>query len=83
MDVRMFGFGNPNLSTLCHLMDLPEKIKKSLNELTRTYVRVAKAMAATPTEVKEYPNSYIFVIDMPGLNSGDIKVQVLEPLILQ
>ncbi|GFP99558.1 17.9 kDa class ii heat shock protein [Phtheirospermum japonicum] len=29
-------------------------------------------MAATPADVKEYPNSYVFVIDMPGLKSGDI-----------
>ena len=50
---------------------------------SRDDVQVAKAMAATPTAVKEYPSSYIFVINMPGLNSGDIKVQVLETLILQ
>ncbi|KAK1264490.1 hypothetical protein QJS04_geneDACA017865 [Acorus gramineus] len=33
-------------------------------------------MAATPADVKEYPNSYAFVVDMPGVKSGDIKVQV-------
>ncbi|KAK1298728.1 hypothetical protein QJS10_CPB14g01390 [Acorus calamus] len=33
-------------------------------------------MAATPADVKEYPNSYVFVVDMPGVKSGDIKVQV-------
>lgn len=30
-------------------------------------VRDAKAMASTPADVKEYPNSYVFVVDMPGL----------------
>ncbi|XP_019242072.1 PREDICTED: 17.3 kDa class II heat shock protein-like, partial [Nicotiana attenuata] len=35
-------------------------------------------MAATPADVKEYPNSYVFVVDMPGLKSGDIKVQDWE-----
>ncbi|CAI0439007.1 unnamed protein product [Linum tenue] len=49
---------------------------------TRTYVRDAKAMAATPADVKEYPNSYAFVIDMPGLKSGDIKVQVEDDNVL-
>ncbi|KAF5938881.1 hypothetical protein HYC85_023140 [Camellia sinensis] len=27
-------------------------------------------MAATHADVKEYPNSYLFIIDMPGLKSG-------------
>ncbi|CAI0439006.1 unnamed protein product [Linum tenue] len=39
-------------------------------------------MAATPADVKEYPNSYAFVIDMPGLKSGDIKVQVEDDNVL-
>nr|DAD42330.1 TPA_asm: hypothetical protein HUJ06_000560 [Nelumbo nucifera] len=26
-------------------------------------------------DVKEYPNSYVFIIDMPGLKSRDIKVK--------
>ncbi|PKI69006.1 hypothetical protein CRG98_010584 [Punica granatum] len=39
-------------------------------------------MASTPADVKEYPNSYEFVIDMPGLKSGDIKVQVEDDNVL-
>ncbi|CAL5345008.1 unnamed protein product [Camellia sinensis] len=49
---------------------------KSVNAASCNYVRDAKAMAATHADVKEYPNSYVFIIDMPGLKSGDIKVQV-------
>ncbi|KAI9191854.1 hypothetical protein LWI28_014552 [Acer negundo] len=33
-------------------------------------------MAATPADVKEYPNEYMFIIDVPGLKSGQLKVQV-------
>ncbi|CAK9172677.1 unnamed protein product [Ilex paraguariensis] len=33
-------------------------------------------MAETLADVIEYPKSYAFFIDMPGLKSGDIKVQV-------
>lgn len=32
--------------------------------------------------MKEYPNSYVFVVDMPGLKSGDIQVQVDEDNVL-
>ncbi|KAF6176880.1 hypothetical protein GIB67_007978 [Kingdonia uniflora] len=55
---------------------------QSPNASTRTYVRDAKAMASTPADVKEYPNSYIFIIDMPGLKSGDIKVAVEDENVL-
>lgn len=30
----------------------------------------------TPTDVKEYQNSYVFEMDMPGMKSDDIKVEV-------
>lgn len=33
-------------------------------------------MVATPADVLEYPNSYVFVIDVPGLKSGDLNVQL-------
>ncbi|XP_021890709.1 17.1 kDa class II heat shock protein-like [Carica papaya] len=84
MDVRMFELESPILSSLRQLMELQDtETEKSFNAPTRTYVRDAKAMAATPADVKEYPNSYVFVIDMPGLKSGDIKVQVEDDNVLQ
>lgn len=76
------GFESPLLSTLHHIFDSPDDTDKSSNAPTRTYVRDARAMAATPADVKEFPNSYVFVIDMPGLKSGDIKVQVEDENVL-
>ncbi|KAF6173441.1 hypothetical protein GIB67_027136 [Kingdonia uniflora] len=52
------------------------------NAPTRTYIRDAKAMASTPADIKEFPNSYMFIIDMPGLKSGDIKVSVEDENVL-
>ncbi|MCA0781506.1 hypothetical protein KUO12_22715, partial [Vibrio vulnificus] len=49
---------------------------KSSAPATHAYVRDAKAMAATPADVKEVANAYVFIVDMPGLKSGDIKVQI-------
>ncbi|KAI3705559.1 hypothetical protein L1987_75798 [Smallanthus sonchifolius] len=49
---------------------------------TGAYVRDARAMAATPADVKEYPGSYVFIVDMPGMKSGDIKVQVEDNNVL-
>ncbi|KAL6543756.1 hypothetical protein OROGR_010253 [Orobanche gracilis] len=83
MDFRLMGFDAPLIHTLHNLIDSDDSdANKSVSAPTRTYVRDARAMAATPADVKEYPNSYVFVIDMPGLKSGDIKVQVEEENIL-
>ncbi|KAA8541302.1 hypothetical protein F0562_025265 [Nyssa sinensis] len=65
-----------------HMLNATDEADKSANAPTRTYVLDAKAMAATPADVKEYPNSYVFIIDMPGLKSGDIKVQVEDDNVL-
>nr|5DS1_A Chain A, 17.1 kDa class II heat shock protein [Pisum sativum]5DS1_B Chain B, 17.1 kDa class II heat shock protein [Pisum sativum]5DS1_C Chain C, 17.1 kDa class II heat shock protein [Pisum sativum] len=37
---------------------------------------------STPADVKEHPNSYVFMVDMPGVKSGDIKVQVEDENVL-
>ncbi|KAG0463929.1 hypothetical protein HPP92_019998 [Vanilla planifolia] len=76
MDPRIFGLDNPIISTLQHLIDLPDELEKSLNAPSRTYVRDARAMASTPADIRELPSSYEFVIDVPGVKSGEIKVQV-------
>ncbi|KAF6142321.1 hypothetical protein GIB67_023346 [Kingdonia uniflora] len=33
-------------------------------------------MAVTLADVKEYPNSYVFIVDMPGLKSSNISVKI-------
>ncbi|PKA63347.1 17.9 kDa class II heat shock protein [Apostasia shenzhenica] len=76
MDFRIFGLENPVLSALNHLVEVPEETEKAFNAPTRTYVRDARAMASTPADVKELPSAYEFVIDMPGVKSGEIKVQL-------
>ena len=76
MDARIFRLENPLISTLQHLVDLPEETEKAFNAPTRTYARDAWAMASTPVDVKELPSAYEFVLDMPGVKSGEIKVQV-------
>ncbi|PIA27753.1 hypothetical protein AQUCO_07600127v1 [Aquilegia coerulea] len=80
MDLRFIDA--PLMSTLHQMMDMSDESEKFSNAPTRTYVRDAKAMASTPADVKEFPNSYAFIIDMPGLKSGDIKVQLEEDNVL-
>jgi len=70
------------MSTVQQLLGVPDDLEKLLNAPTRSYVRDTKAMASTPVDVKEYPNSYVFIIDMPGLKSNDIKVKIEDENVL-
>ncbi|ONK81587.1 uncharacterized protein A4U43_C01F30840 [Asparagus officinalis] len=82
-DVRMFDLENPLLSTLHHLIaDVPDETERSVPTPTGTYVRDARAMASTPLDVKELPAAYSFVVDMPGVKSGEIKVQIEDDNVL-
>ena len=83
----MFGLETPLMAALQHLLDVPDgeagdKASAAGSGPTRTYVRDARAMAATPADVKELPGAYSFVVDMPGLGTGDIKVQVEDERVL-
>ncbi|KAK8654792.1 hypothetical protein V6N13_107390 [Hibiscus sabdariffa] len=78
MDFRIMGYESP----LLHMMNLHEDNDGGRSAVSRIYVRDAKAMAATPADIKEDPKSYVFVVDMPGLKSGDIKVQVEDDNVL-
>ncbi|MCL7026854.1 hypothetical protein MKW94_014252 [Papaver nudicaule] len=83
MDFRVIGFNDPILSSLQDMFDVSDHdVEKSVNTPSRKYVRDAKAMAATPADIKEYPDSYVFVLDMPGSKSDEIKVQVEDNNVL-
>uniref|UniRef100_A0AB38Z7F4 17.9 kDa heat shock protein n=1 Tax=Chrysanthemum morifolium TaxID=41568 RepID=A0AB38Z7F4_CHRMO len=84
MDIStLMGLDSPFfLHNLHHILDDTTNNKSKNSEPTQTYIRDARAMAATPADVKEYPNSYVFIVDMPGLKSGDIKVQVEDDNVL-
>lgn len=71
------GFEPIFLNALHDLLDFSDEPGQSAHHApSRAYVRDAKAMAATPADVVEYPNSYQFSMDMPGLKMDQIKVQI-------
>ncbi|KAG0486502.1 hypothetical protein HPP92_008597 [Vanilla planifolia] len=72
-------FEDPIIYSAIHqFVDIPEEKEKAFNPPTSAYFRDRKAMARTPADVKDLSGAYEFVIDMPGVNSSDIKVQVEE-----
>ncbi|XP_028807193.1 17.7 kDa class II heat shock protein-like [Neltuma alba] len=77
MDLRNVGVESPLLSMLEDMLELSEEAEKGgRNNPSRAYVRDAKAMAATPADVVEYPDRYLFVVDMPGIKGSEMRVQV-------
>ncbi|KAF5813487.1 putative small heat shock protein HSP20 [Helianthus annuus] len=85
MEFSLMGLDTPFLRNLQHILESTDNTtgnKSNNGGPSRAYVRDARAMAATPADVKEYPNSYAFIVDMPGLKSGDIKVQVEDDNVL-
>ncbi|KAM1224057.1 17.1 kDa class II heat shock protein-like [Malus sylvestris] len=64
------------LEDMLDFADQEPEESRNTNNPSRAYVRDAKAMAATPADVVEYPNAYAFVVDMPGIKANEIKVQV-------
>ncbi|VAH57919.1 unnamed protein product [Triticum turgidum subsp. durum] len=70
MEGRMFGLETPLMTALQHLLDVPDGESGGAGIAagekqgpTRAYVRDARAMAATPADVKELPSAYAFVVD--------------------
>lgn len=59
-----------------HLLNISDEAEKSLQQPARRYVRDTKAMFRTSADILEAPDRYMFVLDMPGLESGNIKVKV-------
>ncbi|KAH0466462.1 hypothetical protein IEQ34_003700 [Dendrobium chrysotoxum] len=45
-------------------------------KLSKICLREMRESLSTPANVKELPSAYEFVVDMPGVKSGEIKVQV-------
>ncbi|XP_022982419.1 17.1 kDa class II heat shock protein-like [Cucurbita maxima] len=77
MELARMGLDPIFLNALHDLLDFTDEPGQSTHHgPSRAYVRDAKAMAATPADVVEYPNAYQFSIDMPGLKMDQIKVQI-------
>ncbi|KAI5077400.1 hypothetical protein GOP47_0007224 [Adiantum capillus-veneris] len=66
---------DPFLHALQHLAGDDEHSHEDPSP-AKAYLRERNAMASTAVDVKEYPSSYVYVADMPGLKSSDIKVTV-------
>ncbi|XVF35292.1 hypothetical protein REPUB_Repub18cG0133200 [Reevesia pubescens] len=56
--------------------------RKALEFGARSRLVSVRLILLFESDIKEYPKSYVFIVDMPGLKSGDIKVQVEDDNVL-
>ncbi|KAF5751124.1 17.1 kDa class II heat shock protein-like [Tripterygium wilfordii] len=74
LDLTGMGIYQCLLEVLHDVIDVSdEQDKSSYHAPMRAYVRDAKAMRATPVDMIEYPNAYVYIVDMPGLKKDHIK----------
>ncbi|BBN15464.1 HSP20 family protein [Marchantia polymorpha subsp. ruderalis] len=74
--MAIFFGGVPMSNALTQWLQTPEEYEKTLHPTAQAFVRDTKAMCNTAVDVKDYPKSYMFVADMPGVKSCDIRVLV-------
>ncbi|KAL2620574.1 hypothetical protein R1flu_000779 [Riccia fluitans] len=74
--MAIFFGGVPMTSALTQWLQTPEEYDKNLHPSAKSFVRDTKAMCNTAVDVKDMPNSYVFIADMPGVRSNDIRVLV-------
>ncbi|CAI9093755.1 OLC1v1029316C1 [Oldenlandia corymbosa var. corymbosa] len=85
MALRDMGLDTSMISAIQDMLDLmdtdADKPGQSQHP-SKAYIRDTKAMRATPADVIEYPNSYQYVVDMPGLKPDQLKVHLEEDNVL-
>ncbi|XP_031503228.1 17.1 kDa class II heat shock protein-like [Nymphaea colorata] len=61
---------------IADIMSFSEEMEEALQPHARAYVTDTRSMLHTPADIYEHPNSYSFVVDMPGVEPQDVKVRV-------
>jgi HSP20 family protein len=64
------------------LMRFPDEFSTLFDAPLSNYVRDTQAMATTAVDVKETPDSYSFIADLPGLKREEVKVQLEDGNVL-
>ncbi|KAL7159151.1 hypothetical protein ABFS83_01G009400 [Erythranthe nasuta] len=79
--LRDLGLDNTMISAIHDMLEFIDDSEKPQHP-SRTFIRDNKAMKSTPADVIELPNSYNFVVDMPGLKADQIQVHLEDDNVL-
>lgn len=80
--LRDMGLDNAAISAIHDMLEFMDDTPEKPQHPSRAFIRDNKAMKSTPADVIELPNSYNFVVDMPGLKPDQIKVHLEDDNVL-
>lgn len=83
--LREMGIDNAIISALHDFLDFADEDSGGGGKVqppSRAFLRDTKAMRGTPADVVESPESYEFVVDMPGLKPDQINVHIEDDSVL-
>ncbi|KAF3788546.1 heat shock protein [Nymphaea thermarum] len=66
---------------IADIMSFSEEMEEALQPHARAYVTDTRSMLHTPADIYEHPNSYSFIVDMPGVEPQDVKVRVEDGIL--
>ncbi|GJP44673.1 hypothetical protein CLOM_g4038 [Closterium sp. NIES-68] len=67
---------DPLLNSLFRLSHIPDEFSTLFDAPTSRFVKDSHAMASTAVDVKETPEAFKFIADLPGLKKEEVRVQV-------
>ncbi|KAL6502047.1 hypothetical protein OROGR_027180 [Orobanche gracilis] len=82
-DLRDMGLDNAMISAIHDMLDfIDSDTTDKPQHPSRAFLRETKAMKSTRADIIESPNSYIYMVDMPGLKPDHIKVHLEDDGVL-
>ncbi|CAI5485108.1 unnamed protein product [Closterium sp. Yama58-4] len=73
---------DPTLNSLLRLSHIPDEFSALFDAPTSNFVKDSSAMACTAVDVKETPEAFKFIADLPGLKKDEVKVQIQDKNLL-
>ncbi|XAR69951.1 hypothetical protein NMG60_11001737 [Bertholletia excelsa] len=81
--LRDMGLDSQMIAAIHDMLEFSEDTETAAAQPpSRAFVRDAKAMRATTADILEFPNSYVFIVDMPGVTAEQVKAHVGDGNIL-
>ncbi|KAL7001820.1 hypothetical protein U1Q18_002968 [Sarracenia purpurea var. burkii] len=80
MSLSEVGLDASMIAAIHEMLDFEETDRP--RQPSRTFVRDNKAIRATTADIMEFPNAFVFIVDMPGVKPENIQVQVEDGNVL-
>ena len=80
--LRDMGLDTSMIAAIHDMLEFSEESTERPHPPSRAFVRDNKAMKATTADILQYPNAYVFIVDLPGVRPDQIQVQIEDGNVL-